>query len=243
MAEKFQNKYRIASARLPNWDYRSSGAYFITICTAGREHYFGEMKNGKMHLSNLGVIADIFWHEIPARKSFVKLGEYVIMPNHMHGILIIDERFHIVETLHATSLQYETNATSPTNETNATSPTNATQPTSPSNGTSRTNATSPTNNIKTNDSSIRPNPNPPQKNEIMSQKSPKSNSVSTIIRSYKSAVTKHANRLDIPNGWQTRFHDHIIRDDTAYQRISTYIKNNPKNWRDDKFFNAQQSNS
>ena len=200
MAEKFQNKYRIASARLPNWDYRSSGAYFITICTAGREHYFGEIKNGKMHLSNLGVIADIFWHEIPARKSIVKLGEYVIMPNHMHGILIIDE----------------------------------TNPTS---------TKSPKNNIKTTDSSIRPNPNPPQKNEIMSQKSPKSNSVSTIIRSYKSAVTKHANRLDIPNGWQSRFHDHIIRDDAAYQRISTYIKNNPKNWRDDKFFNAQQSNS
>ena len=92
MSEKFKNKYRIASARLQNWDYRWSGAYFITICTAEREHYFGEIENGKMNLSNLGVIADIFWHEIPIRKPFVKLGEYVIMPNHIHGILIIDEQ-------------------------------------------------------------------------------------------------------------------------------------------------------
>ena len=63
----------------------------------------------------------------------------------------------------------------------------------------------------------------------MSKKSPKSNSISTIIRSYKSAVTKHANRLDIPNGWQTRFHDHIIRNDADYERISKYNQHQPRN--------------
>ena len=188
--EKYLNKYRIASARLQNWDYRSRGAYFITICTANREHYFGEIENGKMKLSHLGVIADIFWHEIPARKPFIKLGEYVIMPNHIHGILIVDD---VVETLHATSLQHHQQQF----QTN--------------------------NNI------------PPLKNETMSKKSPKPNSISTIIRSYKSAVTKHANRLGIANGWQTRFHDHIIRDDASCDRISNYIKNNPANWKDDRF--------
>jgi REP element-mobilizing transposase RayT len=66
--------------------------------------------------------------------------------------------------------------------------------------------------------------------------SPKPNSISTIIRSYKSAVTKHANRLELQNGWQPRFHDHIIRDAMEYQRISDYIKNNPKLWKEDKFF-------
>lgn len=70
----------------------------------------------------------------------------------------------------------------------------------------------------------------------MSAISPKSNSVSTIIRSYKSAVTKHANRLGFENGWQTRFYDHIIRNDAEYQRISDYIVNNPKNWGKDKFY-------
>lgn len=62
------------------------------------------------------------------------------------------------------------------------------------------------------------------------------NSISSIIGSYKSAVSKHANRLGLKNGWQKKFHDHIIRDDADYQRISDYIINNPTNWVDDRFF-------
>jgi putative transposase len=62
------------------------------------------------------------------------------------------------------------------------------------------------------------------------------NTVSSIIGSYKSAVTKNCNRLGLPFAWQTRFHDHIIRNDESFHRISTYIKNNPTNWKDDKLF-------
>lgn len=51
MPDNFQNKYRIESARLQNWDYGSNGAYFITICTKDRVHYFGEIDNGVMVLS------------------------------------------------------------------------------------------------------------------------------------------------------------------------------------------------
>ena len=71
---------------------------------------------------------------------------------------------------------------------------------------------------------------PPPKNQKMSDISPKSNTVSSIIRSYKSAVTLHGNRLGLNNGWQPRFYDHIIRDDAEYQRISDYIITNPENW-------------
>ena len=60
MSEKYLNKYRSESIRLQNWDYRWQADYFITICTKNRSHYFGEIKNGKMHLSNIGVLADIF---------------------------------------------------------------------------------------------------------------------------------------------------------------------------------------
>ncbi|HQN84508.1 MAG TPA: hypothetical protein PL079_08950, partial [Tenuifilaceae bacterium] len=63
------------------------------------------------------------------------------------------------------------------------------------------------------------------------------NSISSIIGSYKSAVTKHAHRLGFEFGWQTRFHDHIIRDDASFQTITHYILNNPTNWQEDKFFN------
>ena len=91
MADKFQNKYRITSSRLKNWDYRTSAAYFITICTANRTHFFGEIVNQKMVLSNTGVIADILWHHIPNHAPNVSLGEFVVMPNHIHGILILNQ--------------------------------------------------------------------------------------------------------------------------------------------------------
>ena len=74
------------------------------------------------------------------------------------------------------------------------------------------------------------------KNQLMSSISPKLNSVSTIIRSYKSAVTKHAHRLGFEFEWQSRFHDHIIRDSDEYQRIFDYISLNPENWKKDKFY-------
>jgi len=90
MSDKFQNKYLISSARLKNWDYGSNAIYFVTICTQNREHYFGEIANGKMQLSETGKIAQRFWFEIPNHFPFVKLGEFVVMPNHLHGIIIID---------------------------------------------------------------------------------------------------------------------------------------------------------
>lgn len=87
--DKFQNKYRIPSARLQQWDYRWAGAYFITICTQNRIHYFGDIENGKMVLSNIGVLADAFWYEINNHAQNVELGEFVVMPNHVHGVLIL----------------------------------------------------------------------------------------------------------------------------------------------------------
>jgi len=69
----------------------------------------------------------------------------------------------------------------------------------------------------------------------MVQISPKPNSVSTNVRSYKSAVTKHAHRLGLEFAWQSRFHDHIIRDTESFQTITNCIINNPANWREDDF--------
>lgn len=62
------------------------------------------------------------------------------------------------------------------------------------------------------------------------------NSVSSIIGSYKSAVTKHANRLGLVFRWQARFYEHIIRSAEEYQRIKNYIANNPAKWKEDKFY-------
>lgn len=58
--DKFRNTYHIPSARWQNWDYRRAGTYFITICTGNREHYFGEIADGNMHLSGAGILFDVF---------------------------------------------------------------------------------------------------------------------------------------------------------------------------------------
>lgn len=89
MSEKFKNRYRISSARLPGWDYSRKGAYFITICTQPRFPFFGIIQNGKMMLSPIGETAKNRWLDIPTQFPNLRLDEFVIMPDHLHGILII----------------------------------------------------------------------------------------------------------------------------------------------------------
>jgi REP element-mobilizing transposase RayT len=94
MLTRFKNKFNISPTRLEYWDYGASGAYFITINTKNRRHFFGKVvyssfDNAEMHLSNLGTIAEQLWLQIPIQFSFIELCNFVIMPNHVHGILII----------------------------------------------------------------------------------------------------------------------------------------------------------
>ncbi|MFO8234440.1 MAG: hypothetical protein R6U04_03405, partial [Bacteroidales bacterium] len=89
---KFRNTYRIESTRMQNWDYGWNGNYFITICTGGREHFFGEIQDHRMIFSETGRLANHFWKQIPVHCPFVLLDEFIIMPNHIHGILTIDKR-------------------------------------------------------------------------------------------------------------------------------------------------------
>ena len=107
MNDKFQNKYRISSARLQNWDYGWNASYFVTICTRNRQNFFGEIVNGKMHYSEIGKIAQRFWREIPDHFPFVILDAFVVMPNHVHGIIIINKinDGRNVETQNYASLQ------------------------------------------------------------------------------------------------------------------------------------------
>lgn len=182
--KKYNNKYRIESVRLKNWDYRNNGAYFITINTGNRKHFFGEIINGEIRLSPIGEYAEKFWMEIPNHFPFVELGNFVVMPNHTHGILIINN----VKSLHCNDIDKS---------------------------------------LHCNDSTT---------NQYYSDISPKSGSISTIIRSYKSVVSKHARLLNPEFNWQPKFHDHIIRNSKSFERIQNYIENNPSNWKEDKFY-------
>jgi len=77
------------SPRYQWYDYASTGSYFITICTKNREEYFGKIKDGKMILNEIGKITETYRYEIPNHFDHVELGEFVVMPNHIHGIVII----------------------------------------------------------------------------------------------------------------------------------------------------------
>ncbi|MFV0591324.1 MAG: transposase [Draconibacterium sp.] len=226
MPDKYRNKYRISSARLPNWDYSRNAAYFVTICTQGREHYFGNIvatvetpdsgvsttaprsnipgpfgsnvpanAQPTMQLSHIGEIAQKYWMEIPQHFPFVQLNAFVVMPNHVHGIIVIDrildgyrdDAITVVET--------------------------------PNLGVSTTT-----------DSGVSTTTNPASKKW-------KPGTLGVIINQYKRAVTIHARKTNPNFAWQSRFHDHVIRNDESFERICDYILCNPENWGKDKFNN------
>jgi REP element-mobilizing transposase RayT len=103
--EKFKNKYRIPSARAQWWDYGNNAAYFITICTHNMIHYFGEISPAPVEPRLIahveprliaalpGKIAESCWLDIPNHFPYAQLDSFVIMPNHVHGIIVINKQF------------------------------------------------------------------------------------------------------------------------------------------------------
>ena len=252
MGDKFQNKYRIPSARLQNWDYANEGMYFITVCTKDRMHYFGEIENGKMMLSNVGVLADLMWYEIKNHAHGIELGEFVVMPNHIHGILILNgenDGNNGKNNVNGNNDGYIGAANGTANVGTTRSNVGITR----SNvGTTHANVgithanVGITHDVETTHAlSLQSQPHQPQPHHdatptktIGQQRfqNQGKNSVSSIIGGYKSAVTKHANRLGLEFEWQPRFYDHIIRDANSFDTITHYIINNPANWANDKFY-------
>jgi putative transposase len=225
MAQKYRSIFRMDSFRLKGYDYRNEGAYFITICTHHREHYFGECISGKMQLNEIGHLAHQYWDEIPNHFNNVVLGEFVVMPNHTHGIIIIDKFIKntpptTVEALHATPPQDK-----------------FPQDKFPQDKFPQD---------KFPQDKFPQDKFPQDKfinNELQDPNlffqsiAPKKGSVSTIVRSYKSVVTKCSRSINPKFEWQSLFHDHIIRSQPEFDRVSTYIANNPLNWKEDRFSN------
>lgn len=209
MQNKFQNKYRIPSARLQTWDYANNGAYFITICTQNREHFFGNIKNGIMQLSEIGKLAAQFWYEIPNHFSMVELGNFVVMPNHVHGILIMN---HPVET--------RLIASDNNNETIDEIRLNASD-----NENSNINETRSIASLEDGTGGFSGNKNPMLNDNI-----------SKIVRWYKGRCSFECRKFNPNFGWQSRFHDHIIRNSESFEKIQHYIEQNPSKWKEDTFY-------
>jgi REP element-mobilizing transposase RayT len=160
---------------LREYDYSQTGAYFITICTHERICLFGDIMNGEMRLNDAGWIVQQCWDQIPEHSPHVELGEFIVMPNHVHGIIVIAETPN-VGARHAVPLP---------------------------------------------EKFCKPVPG----------------SIPTIVRSFKSAVTKRINELRNTPGapvWQRNYYEHIIRNEESLNRIRKYIANNPTQWELDR---------
>ena len=183
--ELYQEKYRIKSIRLPNWNYSSDGWYFVTICTKNMVEYFGDVHNYIMGLSDVGCIAAKFWNEIPKHFPFVRLDEWVVMPNHVHGIIVIDNP-------------------NPTNQCNG--------------------RRDSINAVSTNWENGFTTDNNPMKQE----------SLARVIQWFKGRVSFEIHKTNKNFAWQSRFHDHIIRNKKSLNEIRKYIYYNPQMWNRDR---------
>ena len=86
------------SIRLRGYDYSQAGGYYVTIVSSGREYLFGEVVESKMVLNRFGQIAKTQWGRLPRRFHHIELGELVVMPNHIHGIIIIVDGLTIISS-------------------------------------------------------------------------------------------------------------------------------------------------
>ena len=212
---KYKNTYRIPSTRLLHWDYGHNAAYFVTICTHDRQNFFGEISDGQMVLSEIGQLANQFWLEIPNHFSFVRLGAFVIMPNHVHGIIIIDK---------------------PNDGENENKNGNVHNANNVQNVQNVQNVETRQCLVSTNtDTDTNTNTNTKTIGQKRFQNQGK-NTLSSIIGSYKSVVTKRARSINPAFAWQRNYYEHIIRNDESYYRISEYINNNPLNWGKDDYY-------
>ena len=219
MPDRFKDKYRIPSNRLRGWDYARNGHYYITIVTAGRKRLFGEIVNGEMVLNEWGqIVYDEFFKSFEMRTELF-LGEFVLMPDHLHAIVILDKTkcmdvgacgdgshgdvsFGPVETHGRASLPQSQPQPQPQSQPQPWQ----FQP-------------------------QQPQPTPPF------QRQPKS--ISSFVAGFKSATVKRIDdwidahqptmaKFNRNNPlWQSNYYDHIIRDEIEYQYIAEYIVRNP----------------
>jgi REP element-mobilizing transposase RayT len=224
---KMSELHHRRSIRLKGYDYSKAGLYFITIVTQDMACLFGDIKNGKMILNDGGRIAHKSWMEIPDHFPNTKLDEFVIMPNHVHGIIqIIENNMGNMDSGMVGAKNF--------------SPQQSQQFPQEKISSSKRDGE---NIAGTKDISPHPEniPSPQlQKNRDKKNFSPKfkspSKTIGSILRGFKIGVTKwfRQNRPGFAV-WQRDYWDHIIRNEIELNRIRQYIINNPLKWNDDRY--------
>ena len=208
-SDRRYNGYRSGTLRLDEWDYRRSAWYFVTICTHDRISYFGTVRNGIVGLSPAGCIAAHEWRRTPEVRPYVRLDAWIVMPNHIHGLIGIttESPAHDVVADTDTSKRDESNTTD--NADNSDGVVDA----------SRRDASTT--------------------HECESASTAKfqlrAHSLGAIIGQYKSVCTKRIRAACRPDfGWQSRYYDRIVRTHREWTAVRRYIHQNPANWTDDR---------
>lgn len=213
-------KHHRRSIRLKNYDYSREGLYFVTLVCQNRLHRFGKIEDAKMKLNEAGKVAQLCWEAIPKHFPQVVLHNYIIMPNHVHGILEIVPPMMADAGQSGDSEKAEGRADVADVAADVRANNYSPLPISPL----------PISPIPTS-----PIPTP----HIPTEKRPKgtSKTVGSIVRGFKIGVTKwFRENTDVETLWLRNYYEHIIRSETAYQNIANYIDNNPANWMDDGFY-------
>jgi REP element-mobilizing transposase RayT len=196
------------SARLKDYDYTGEGAYFITICVESRKCLFGVVEVQEMVLNEKGRIAQICWIEINNHFNNIMLDEYIIMPNHVHGIIIVGNNHGC--SAHEDRCAVHEGRCSAKND----------------------------HDRQTNDNrNHHINRNNHGCSLRSLKRSRNMELIPKIISQYKSSVTRLM-RNDLGSNikiWQRSFYDHIIRDEKDLNRIRKYIIENPANWEKDEY--------
>jgi len=236
--DKFRNTYRIESARLKGWDYGWDAFYFVTICTGERKCFFGEISNGAMNYTPVGTIACQLWKEIPHQFDYAGLDEYIVMPNHIHGIIRINKNNFKQNT--DRNDYYAGGAGDGRNRDTGDGRDAINRVSTVARTTDVPLINDPTTDIPIfhdNISNAPPTGNSITKNRggITGNKNPMlHDNLSRIIRWYKGRVTFEARKILTEFTWQSRFHDRIIHNEDHLARARQYIINNPQNWDNDK---------
>ncbi len=238
------NIHHRRSIRLKGYDYSQAGAYFITICCQDRDvSTLGEIVDGKMILNDYGNIAYNEWGNTPNIRKNVELDVFVIMPNHLHGIIIINDIGR--GELHSPNIKTDQNRKGELHSPIISGECNSPQP-------SRQGFRSPSQTVGAivrgfEGSVMRQiNTYESRRGEMLSpdnekgrmQFAPTDSSDNEMgeCNSINSKGECNSPRQVQSSIWQRDYYEHIIRTDKSYQRISDYIIENPARWEDDKFY-------
>lgn len=218
------------SIRLKGYDYSQAGAYFITICTYNRNCIFGEIRDGQMHLNEIGRIVETEWLKTSEIRDNVELDAFVVMPNHLHGTIIITGKAGTDDAIGANDSPNSVDMTVGADR----------RPPDDDIGL-HVGGRAPDRGIKSNVGADRRPPDDDIGLHVGAhgraplRRQPKS--IGSIIAGFKSTVTKQINTIRNTPGapvWQRNYYEHIIRNEEAFTRIQQYIIENPAQWQYDQ---------